>query len=67
MTDHDLVIETGSKYGSHYCRNSSKERTALEKQFAQYYGVSDCVVLPSGMTAISAVCQVLFDRDNLSE
>jgi cysteine-S-conjugate beta-lyase len=71
MSDHNLVIESGSRYGSHYCRNSSKARSALERKFALYYETrtinTSCVVLPSGMTAISAVFQVLFDRDNSDE
>jgi cystathionine beta-lyase/cystathionine gamma-synthase len=71
MADHNLVIESGSRYGSHYCRNSSKDRSALERRFVAYYATrtvnSSCVILPSGMTAISATFQVLFDRDNSDE
>ena len=67
------VIEHSLKNGklfSYYCRSKSRDRTALENQLVQLHDTGEgkslqCCIFPSGMSAISAIfdviCRMPFD------
>ena len=51
--DEALVFSEHPKFGAVYARNESSERTLLAQKLGALYESSRCLILPSGMSAIS--------------
>lgn len=56
-----VLRKTKTKYV--YCRYACNETIQLKKLLMQRYNIDDCVITPSGMSAISSVmCSILCDK-----